>query len=496
MIHIDELLTVNEPINENLFPDIIHIGKAVCTVSYLFEPGDPNDGAVITVGLDVFESVPTFYWEWVLPAFWKQRIEIVIKEIRTQLIEISLEPEIVADELHSKLLSANGTFVDTLCSLLYNNYEITVYPSDIRKIMQISFLWPIIKVIDHNGLIVQSYRTFFSDPEKSSSISEIRAPFWADECSACEQHRFTSWSVPFLEPRQIKSEKQDVPLLGFPALHCENGGVATRVFFSYSSASCSHAWGFQKLLEDELAEMFGWELENIAISAKLLHKGKLIWPEADLTETVKALVVARTLQLPDILPCDESAFKKLSYGASVSICKSIAEVMDALEKVVNSHEICRLLLVKKNLKYGNTYLGSIYDELCDLLNGYCAAFLCTDTPVAYRLHIPVILSEFTMRIEMAYNDPAKYRLKMKIRSFLIANLERIMSRRSTNSYQIQRKNEAIRIMIEDFIINQFTAQTVKKFVQPQQSDIQEKLEELRHELEIPEVFELVQTIKD
>lgn len=148
---------MNEPLNENLFPDTIQIGNAVCTVSYLFEPGDPDDGAVITVSEDVFESVPTFYWEWVLPAFWKQRIEIIVNEIRTQLIEISLEPETVVDELHLKLPNANGAFIDTICSLLYNNYEIIVYPSDIYKIMQTSYLWPVIKVIDRSGFIVQLY---------------------------------------------------------------------------------------------------------------------------------------------------------------------------------------------------------------------------------------------------------------------------------------------------------------------------------------------------
>jgi hypothetical protein len=41
-------------------------------------------------------------------------------------------------------------------------------------------------------------------------------------------------------------------------------------------------------------------------------------------------------------------------------------------------------------------------------------------------------------------------------------------------------------MIENFIINQFTTQTARKFVKIQLSDIEEKIEELHHVLEISE----------
>lgn len=218
------------------------------------------------------------------------------------------------------------------------------------------------------------YRTLFSEPKNFNSISDIRAPFWADECFAYEQQRFTSWNVPFLVSKPIKSKKQDVPLLGVPALHYEDGVVAVRVFFSYSSASFSHAKALQKLLEDELAEMFGWELEEIVLSENIVHKSKSIWPESDVTEIVTALAVARTLQLPEILPCDESAYKIVLNEASLNIRKSITEVMGALEKIIHSHEICRLLLIKKNLKYGKTYLGSIHEELCDSLNRFVPHF--------------------------------------------------------------------------------------------------------------------------
>jgi predicted nucleic acid-binding protein len=381
---------------------------------------------------------------------------------------------------------ANDSFIDTICSLLYNDYEILIYPSDIHKIIQTSYLWPVIKVIDRNGFAVQYYRTFFSEPQKLCSSSGIRSSFWEDECIKYEQHQFHSWDVPFLGIIAVKSEKQDMPIAGIPALHCENGIVAVRVFFSYNSASFSHAEAIQKLLEDELAERLGWELEEIVLSANILHKCKSIWPEIDIVERVKSLVVARTLQLPEMLPCDESAYKILLNDASMNICKSIAEVKDALEKIINSHEHCRLLLMKKNMKYGKTYLGSIHDELCDSLNRYCEAFLLVAMPVAYCLHIPLILKEFTTRIEIAYNDPVKYRMKMKTLSFLTVNIERIMEKKAKNSYQIQRKKDALLIMIENFIINQFTTQTARKFVKIQLSDIEEKIEELHHVLEISE----------
>lgn len=74
---------------------------------------------------------------------------------------------------------------------------------------------------------------------------------------------------------------------------------------------------------------------------------------------------------------------------------------------------------------------------------------------------------------------------MKTMSFLTVTIECIMERNSKNSHQIQRKKDALLIMIENFIINQFATQTARKFVQILQSDIQERIEELRHVLEIP-----------
>jgi ATP-dependent helicase HrpA len=481
-----ELLAVNEPINENAFPDVIHVGRGVCTVSYLFSPGDPNDGAVITVSEDVFESVPTFYWEWVLPALCRLRIEIIVNEIKNQLIEISLEPEFIVDMMHAKLSSANGKFVHTISSFLYNNYHILLYPSDINKTLQTSTLWPIVKVIDRNGRIVMAKRTFLSELNSDCMASDLRHSFWEDECNYYEQQRFNTWKVAFLEPVSIKSVKQEVSLVGITALHYENGNIAVRVFFSYNSASLSHAEALRKLLEDELAEMFGWELERIVFPAVFLKKCKLIWPDLDIIDEVRALVVSRTLQLPYDLPCDETAFKLLLHESSMNISKSISEVKTALENIIDSHEIYRTLLVKKNVKYGKTYLGPIYEELCDSLNVYCAAFFSCVTPVNYCLRIPLILKEFVMRIEVAYNDPSKYRVKMKTMSFFAFKIQAMMEGLST-SFQIERKKEELMIMIEDYIISQFTIQNSKRSVGIQQSDIEEKIEELHHVLEIPEV---------
>ncbi len=483
-----QLLATEDKIDENEYPDLIHIGNTTCPVSYNYSPENINDGVVITMGEEVYNSVPSFYWEWLLPVFWKQRVEIIVNEIKGQLIELTFDPERVIDDICSNLFYANGPFLNAICSLLYNLYDVLIYPSDIKINSQPQHLWPVIRVTDSSGNTRFSFRTLFDLQSNHCDNSGLRGTVWEEGCKQYEHAVFTSWNVPFLKSVPVKANKQLIGISGFPALHIENDQIAVRIFFSCSSASHSHAETIKKMLETRLSEKLAWEMERITISGNYRKTCQSIWKDVDIEEALRVLICKKILQLPDSLPVDEEGFFSLVEDADERIMQTIKEVESVFEKMISEYENCRALLEKKNRKYRNTYLNTVYNDLNEALIDYCTKFLSSHSPVEYSLQIPRFLNGFMKRIEAAYDEPQKFQKKMRVIDFHRKIIERITDNSSKKSYDIQKLIDGLHILIEMYLLTTFSSVQLKKSEMIQDSDIQEKIEELRHAVELSNEF--------
>ncbi len=71
----NDLLTGPWPKELAEYPDALIVAGSILSISYCHNEGDATDGATIMVPLKVFRIVPLTYWQWLLPIFWRSRLE-------------------------------------------------------------------------------------------------------------------------------------------------------------------------------------------------------------------------------------------------------------------------------------------------------------------------------------------------------------------------------------------------------------------------------------
>jgi len=482
MIGIDELMAVDSRPDEQIYPDVIFIGKEKCSVSYLFSPDDDNDGMVVTVSEELYEAVPQYYWEWLIRAFWKPRLELILKEYSNQLRELSLTSDTVIDEICKEATSVLGTFVNCICSLLYEKYRLHISSMSIDMSIQPRNLWPVICVVDKNNNVLKKFRAGMEPFRKENSRAEIRDKFWEMECIEYEQAEFISWDTPFLECINIKSASQQIGLAGFAALHCEKDKIAVRIFFSRESASFSHISGIKKILEQRFEELLCWEVENVNISNVMKRKIFEIWPDTDIEECIKKMILKKFLYIHTDIPVTEIAFENLFELKKASAAEMQSGIINMVEIVISEYLRCLAILKKKRIKYEKTYLDEMYNNLYDALVNYIDEFIASDTSAIVMEKMPEVLSVFVNRIEYAYSDPLKYKSKMKLYKFYINCIEQLT--KMEHGYEDWCKINEFRIFIEQFIISQLSPSGTKNQKNINQNDCQEMYDDLYRSLNI------------
>lgn len=409
---VEDLIQRTVPLSVDLYPDSVFLVDQPINVSYSFAPDTDNDGATLTVPLYLFNSMPLYYWEWLLPVFIRQRVGKIVSFFSTQFENKNIDTENAVDVITGKLDCSHGGFLSKVCSVIKELYDIKINIS-LEEIIP-DHLWPIIKVIDKNGIIVESFRAFVEKPKTHFTKSGKRSNTLENICSNYEyEFHKDAEATKLPKPVDIRSGALPFPLGGFSALTVESDNVYGRIFFSKSLAIESQIAAVNYLIEQRLSEQLAWELEKFRIPPLLKQKIQSMSGEIEIQLLAEQIFVKYIIHFSDELPDSLEKIEKAVAKSCERIKNAGQFVVEYLEKFQGIYKSNDALLKKWAARYNGNGSPAVYNELHENLTEYLELLTDNKTPFFIIEKLPEFLWGMRKRIENAFLDPVKYRNRMR-----------------------------------------------------------------------------------
>jgi ATP-dependent helicase HrpA len=390
------------------YPDSIVIAGVEAPISYTFEPGAAIDGATASIPLALFRSVPHYYWEWLLPVFWRPRIV----EIARQMAKACSSPELVprVEEVVSLLMPGKGPFLEQALPIIGRVFGLSE-TDDFRSLKPIPpHLWLRCTIVDENGIIIETIQP----PIRLSSLPVVhlgkRPPLWQAWCRQWEHDDISDWGAHrAFQPVSIDSPGQPAPVYGITGLARENGRVCMRVFFNRGAAYGAHRQGVRLLLERSLSEKIAWAWRDF-LQAKLIP--------SQLRERMDVLKVNDSLELifseiifhcDNELPHDSESFDRLKEKAMARIAIAGPKAIAVMTAILPEYEACLRFMQKWKMSRSNPSGQTERLKTMEVLFQDYTDVLFNPSGKGEKLdRLPRYFRGFLHRLHMAADKPKHY----------------------------------------------------------------------------------------
>lgn len=442
------------------YPDTIRVGDYHLPVRYRFDRQSAQDGAEIRVPYSLYRSLPSWYWEWLLPVYKRQRIEYFLSLIGDDLHKKGIEAVEAHKRLEQALHIAYGPFQDALIDATRDTLGLSVDSEEIPVVLFPNHLWPLITVHDTRGEVLDSFRPPGRPPQLPIPESGKRESVWEICCSKWERIDIDEWdwdTLPDLVP--VASPGQLQPCGGIPALTVEGSTIALRVFWSRPHAQDAHAAAVRVLMENSLAEELAWSETELSLPLQLVRNGKRISDSDILHEAFKRIFREYVLALPPTLPRSRKAFVSCISRSADRLKHAETEIISLLERCVERYINCNCLIQSMVKKHRGTFHRKIADDLKEEITDYGNRILDARLPFAVIRHLPEDLDCLYRRIEVAFLHTGSYRKKMETVTKLRSTLKEASKR---SDFVNQHRLAILYREIEQYTHQQFSTKCKKK----------------------------------
>ena len=268
-ISTDDLLRGDDvDANTEQFPKQVSFGNTTLDVNYAFKPGEDEDGATLTVGLDEFHKLNQGILDWVIPGYVEERIEHLVrglpKDIRRQLFPIAENTRLIAQ----KVKPSPRPLIEILTQILWEDFKIRVGVSDWNLERVPDHLKPRIEVTDTKGKTAvasgRDWKTVQANYQKAveqqtrsgKGVDKFKA--WKAVADKWERPVSDKWPGVDLPPSIDVCQVGGVPVIAFPALVAEDNGVSVKLIKDAAEAARSNRQGMAKLVEQSISRDLGW----------------------------------------------------------------------------------------------------------------------------------------------------------------------------------------------------------------------------------------------
>ncbi len=455
-VNIDDLVATELLKDQNLYPDYIEVCGRRCAVEYLFSPGDECDGCLIIVHEQLHSIVPSYYWQWMLPVFWKDRVMLLLQHFSAQIREVGLTIEQIADTFCRSVIMVKMSFIDALCQFLKETCNLfLVYTKEQAGYIP-AYLWPRIQVVRDDTTIVKTFRADFAHTSESLPPLVMKKELYSDlDVFKYAQEKFTLWNNDFLNAVPAGSNNQPVCFACYPALHYDNDSFSVDLFTDIKKADRAHYYALQKIIENRSEELLLWEVESLRIENELKEKINSIVSNLDIDEFVKKLVIDQFLELPSVYPGDQEAFNSIIDEKKRTLGEIVLNTINKLIFFTDSVNRTLMVLHKKQTRHAKTYLHDFHNVLRKDLELYTNELIEESEYTHYRMNIPGIAGTFPSRIEFAYNNPQQYLKIMKEHAFYRNYLLKITAQNVVLTHNEILMVDKCRVTLENYLICQF-----------------------------------------
>jgi RNA helicase HrpA len=381
-------------------PDFYYVLGGKCVCQYVWNPGATDDGLTLFVDKNLFNHLPDYYWDWVHPDFVRQRIVLIL-----QMMNCS---EAMSENLVNNFIETNNlpqeSFINSVVNF-FRGVDIVLSTEEIEAILPVH-LWIRIAIKCDNDVVrivrtpTKMYRTDEDDP-------------WFLKNPLLQISEQMLWHDPeLLSQTKLSKDKQVVPLCAFPASHFDDHKIRTRYFLRKEDAISSQMITTSQLIQNSLAEQLTWVVEEITLPPVVRQKLGKLFQIDDVGQFLLPLIIKYVLGDPEIYALTEFQLQEQIIQAKKRIEIVKPEILNLLSKIIDSTEAVSSLLKKRTEKHKSASNDSVFHELLEEYDFYMKIILSESAPYFFLEQISYVLNHFCYRIDAAFYDFNKYRMRM------------------------------------------------------------------------------------
>ena len=416
-LHVRPEILLNGPLPEQIndYPDTVIVAGREAPLSYVFEPGADADGATAVIPWSLYKNVPSYFWEWLLPAFTKQRIAEIVRQIKDSLPSDELDRGV--EEVINALLPGKGYFFDQalpvirkILGLSQTVLEKLFDERGGRLFSKLSrHLWLRLRIVDETQAEIETIRPPFHTTLEHLSLGR-RPDVWQEWCSPWECENILEWNnEKILQEVSIIPPGQLTPIYGITGFSREDDRVCKRVFFSKNAAYGAHRHGVRALLERSLNDKIAWEWRDFSKNYRLPYQLREQMENAGLNGCLELLFSKIVLDLDYELPTEPDAFGQLKKTALERIEGAGLKAIALISAFLPEYTACLRVLDKFKSERNSSPMKSEYaSDLESLLKGYAKAFFHPLGRLNLADQLPRYLRGFPFRVRMASDKPISY----------------------------------------------------------------------------------------
>ena len=409
-LHVRETDLLTEPLPSNCcdYPDTIAIAGVEAPVSYVFEPEAAIDGATAVIPLTLFRSVPLWYWEWLLPVFWRQRIVEIAGQIAGNISPQELSRRV--EEVIDPLTPGKGPFMEQALPAVQRIFGLPE-TLDCRSLRPLSpHLWLRLAIVDENGIIIETIQP----PIRVSSLPHVqvglRPRVWRQWCKEWEHEDISDFGTySAFQPVAVDSPGQLVPIFGIAGLARENDRICKRVFFNGGAAYGAHRQSVRLLLERTLNEKIAWVWRDF-LKAKLIPlQLRERMDILKITDSLELIFSEIILHFDKELPEDPEAFDRLKEKALERIATAGPRAVAVMTAILPEYEACLRFMEKWKMSRSNPSGQTERLKTMEVLFHDYTDVLFNPSGKGEKLdRLPRYLRGFLYRLHMAADKPKHY----------------------------------------------------------------------------------------
>ncbi len=467
-----------EGITTERFPAALDVFGQPLKLTYLHQPGEPDDGVTLHVPLAMINQVPAQRCEWLVPGLLGEKAAALLKTVpqkhRHRLQPIAESAAAFVDAAESGDIDAAQPLLRALQRFVETRVSLKLPVESIRQENLPPHFLMNFRVFDEHGRVLGQSRNLaelrsrygkqvaerfsamrLAMPENLKSVAvaadekpemaepagndngkkttAAKAPGQTVQPPAAELSGLTGWTFGELpELLEIRVSGRDV--IGFPALHDDGGSVSLRPYDTPEEAGKVHRQGLIRLFALQLKDQVKAieKLPAIRTTALLFMS---FGTEAELkTQLVNATL--RRVCLLDPLPADADAFRNRCLEAKPRVSLVAQEFLRLTGELMSEYASLQKRL--NGLKAFPDAAADIQSQLVALLP--CSFLELYEWP--RLMHFPRYLKAIGVRLDKLRNNPSRDAQLMAEWRSLAQPYERELAMR--------RKNGVVDASLDDF----------------------------------------------